>query len=101
MPTVDKKAAVVGFIEDLSEWKAKVKADAALLLAKLPPAALTDVGMLSDYLFELAEAVITKHLITTNGRISKEAAAMIRRYVEGMTGKKLVSKRAGKVAKDG
>ena len=79
-----KVDAVVDFVTGLQELKQQTKEDGKKLIEAIPLEVLADPVKLKEYLKELAEAVIKKHLISGNGKINGPASKLIKGYVRGM-----------------
>lgn len=79
-----KIRTITNFVIGVELLKKEVKADAQKMMAAVPLDVLGDPIALEEYLAEMLDAALSKHIITQDRKIRPEAARLIKGYVGGM-----------------
>lgn len=84
MPHDGKIKTITNFVLAVETIKKDAKQDALTMLAAIPVEILDDPVELEDFMFEMLDAVVSKHVLTPKRKIRPDAAKAIHAYVRGM-----------------
>lgn len=79
-----KRQAIIDFVVGLDSLRDEIKADTAEMVAACPLEILGDADALEEFMVEMMETALERHLITPKRKIRPGPAKLIKSYVRAM-----------------